>query len=282
MNNDMRKLKSLKYLLLAISTVIVSMQVARASTITFDESPATNDHSSYDGATVLGAEFSPTKANAGTWGGNSNGDPGRWGLEGTNGPQFLGFDGREPSSYSETVTFDTPVSSVSLDFSRANESTDVTIILKAFDGSVFLGSTTVDLGEINTWSTLSVAFPDISKIFWDGTGTGFHPYGADNLTFETAAIPGTRKLRIAAYGPRLSRVGWTAQATPAVDPRIRVLTLIRGPGLPISARCPPRERILEAALQHPWRILGRLSIWHRELRRRRAAAAQGNPIGIQI
>src|SRR5258707_703312 len=74
---------------------------AHATTITFDEfAPSngggslTNEYTATTGATFAGT-------NAGTWGGNSNGNPGNWALEGTNGPQFLGFNG---DGYTETVT----------------------------------------------------------------------------------------------------------------------------------------------------------------------------------
>jgi hypothetical protein len=177
------RLKSLKCLWSIIPAVIF-LPLATAGTITFGESPATNNGAAYS-ATVLGATFSAT--NAGTWGGNSNGNPGGWGLEGTNSPEFLGFNG----GYSEAVTFASGTSSISLDFSRSSGSSDGTVTLQALNGVTILGSTSAILGPINTWSTLSLAFPVITSISWSGTGTGFHPYGVDNLTFGAApaAVP---------------------------------------------------------------------------------------------
>ncbi len=173
-------MKKLAVALAAASTLIVST-AANAYTINFDESPATNNNVAY-GATIFGATFSAT--NAGTWGGNSNGNPGNWGLEGTNGPNFLGFNGN--GGYSETVTFASSISNISLDFSRSNGSIDGTIALSAYNGATLVGTTTATLGTINTWSSLSLSAPVITSITWAGTGAGFHPYGVDNIT---AAVP---------------------------------------------------------------------------------------------
>jgi hypothetical protein len=166
---------------------LVWLPTASATTVTFDESPAANGTGAY-GETISGAVFSAT--NAGTWGGLSNGDPGNWDLEGTNGPQFLGFNG-SGGSHSEVVTFQSAVTSVSLDFSRSLGSADGMITLQAFDGATLLGSTSAMLGPINSWTTLSLAFSSITSISWEGTGTGFHPYGVDNFTFNAVPEPGS-------------------------------------------------------------------------------------------
>ena len=179
----MHQLKRFKCIC-SIMPALVFLPMAAANTITFDESPAPNNGVPY-GATVLGATFSAT--NRGIWDGISNGDPGNWGLQGTNGPAFLGFNGI--GGYSEVVTFASSVSSLALDFSRSNGSTDGTITLQAFSGATLLGSTSTVLGPINTWSRLSLAFPGITSISWNGTGTSFHPYGVDNFTFGASTIP---------------------------------------------------------------------------------------------
>jgi len=160
-----------------------------AGTITFDEFPAGDNNVaittlySYLGVTFIGT-------NSGIWEGLSQGDPGNWGLEGTNGPQFLGFNNvNGGNGYSENVAFSSPVSFVSLDFSRANGSVNDKIELAAYDGATLLGSTSVVLGNIDSWSTLSLSFPDITRIAWGGTGSGFHPYGVDNFQFTPDPTP---------------------------------------------------------------------------------------------
>jgi hypothetical protein len=182
---------------------VLMVPALHATTITFDESPATNNGTPY-GATILGATFSAT--NAGTWGGLSNGDPGAWGLEGTNGPQFLGFNG----PYAETVTFASAVNGFSADFSPSGGSVDGTITLSAFKGVTLIDSTVVTLGPINTWSTLSLNDSGITSVTWSGAGTGFHPFGVDNVVFNASAIPepsslvfiGVGLLALAAGGTR--------------------------------------------------------------------------------
>lgn len=171
---------------LSACAILCGISGASATVITFDEFPATNNGVALSGPyNATGATFSAT--NAGIWGGNSNGDPGTWGLEGTNGPQFLGFN----DPYSEIITFLTPVSFVSADFSRSVGSSDVTITLEAFNGINSLGSVVADLGDIDSWSTLSLSFAAITSIQWAGAGTGFHPFGVDNLVFTTVPEPGT-------------------------------------------------------------------------------------------
>ncbi len=178
-----------KFLALIAVWLLAGPTVANATIITFDESPATNNNVAY-GATLLGATFSAT--NAGTWGGNSNGNPGNWGLEGTNGPQFLGFNGF--GGYDEVVSFASGVTNVSLDFARSNGSSDGTIVLQAFDGATLVGSVIGTLGALGTWSTLSLTAANITSISWSGTGTAFHPYGVDNFRFATVPEPATLAL----------------------------------------------------------------------------------------
>ena len=190
-----------RYSLLLGCTLIVASAVADAATITFAEVAATNDGTPFAG-TIAGATFSGT--NAGIWAGNSNGDPGLWGLEGTNGPHFLGFNGgaggSDPLYYSEVVTFDVPVSSVSIDFARATGSVDGSVTLQAFDSSGSIGFVTGELGSVNAWSTLSVAFPDMTSIAWNVMGTGSHPYGVDNLDYSPVPIPAVGWFILPAFG----------------------------------------------------------------------------------
>jgi hypothetical protein len=164
----------------------LGLTAARASTtvITFDEfSPTNNNHAlttAYAGI-VFGGD------NAGTWGGLSQGDPGSWLLQGTNGPQFLGFNGSGPTGgYSDSVTFAAPVTGVRFDASRSNGSVNGTITLDAFDGALLVDSAFAILGPINTWSTLSVTHSGITSIVISETGTGFHPFGIDNLVLSSS------------------------------------------------------------------------------------------------
>ena len=62
----------------------------------------------------LGVHLSTTDDGA-TWSDLSDGDPGQWQLEGSNGIAFLGFGGR---GYSARVYFDEPVQEFQLDVAR--------------------------------------------------------------------------------------------------------------------------------------------------------------------
>jgi hypothetical protein len=62
----------------------------------------------------LGVKFTPNTQDVCM--GLSNGDPGNWGLEGTNSAKFLCFNGSNPG-YNMDVTLTTPANSISLDVS---------------------------------------------------------------------------------------------------------------------------------------------------------------------
>lgn len=133
----------------------------------------------------LGITFTPNTQMV-CWG-LSNGDPGNWGLEGTNGPNFLCFN----DPYTMELNFASPQSSVSFDVSRSNGSAaGDTFTINSFNGLVLLDTQTIFLGPINTWTTITINATGINRITWDGAGAGFHPYGIDNLIFGAAA-PGT-------------------------------------------------------------------------------------------
>lgn len=158
--------------------------LAAGQTITFGEDP-TSDTSQY---VAIGVTFGGGSCCINE--GISNGDSGNWGLEGTNDPYFLGFNG----PYTEDVTLDESVASVSLDVSRSNGSTDGDVTLEALLGTTVVDTANAVLGDINTWSTLTVTGPmDGFRI--TGNGTDFHPFGVDNIV-----IAGANTAPIAAAG----------------------------------------------------------------------------------
>ena len=176
--------------------------VANASVITFDEIPPANGNSGFltEEYAALGIHFVTTDDGS-IMGGISAGDPGYWGLEGTNGPAFLGFNG---SSYSLTANFDAAMGLVSLDVSRSDgSSTGNTFTLDAYSASTLVATQTVTLGPINTWSNVSIATAGIDGIQISGAGSGFHPYGVDNLNF-TPEIPAPGTLLLAGIGASLA------------------------------------------------------------------------------
>ena len=72
----------------ALAAVLLSSS-ATAAVITFDEFAADDANGAIPAArySSLGVTFVGTDDGS-TWGGNSNGNPGNWGIEGTNGAIF--------------------------------------------------------------------------------------------------------------------------------------------------------------------------------------------------
>lgn len=158
------------------------------SVINFEEFPAINDNGTLpaNAYSSLGVTFQGTDDGS-TFGGIGAGDPGNWGLLGTNGSTFAGFNG---SSYALNMLFAAPVSSFSLDASRANGSSNGRLTITGLFNGAIVGTSAVNLGAVNQWSTLSLGGV-FNQINISGTGTGFHPFGIDNIRFESvqSAVP---------------------------------------------------------------------------------------------
>jgi len=185
----MKKRKALCSLALAcLFTLTAASGVSNAATITFDEVAATNNNvaiqNEYSG---VGVTFGSD--NSGTWDGISNGDPGGWGLQGTNGQAFLGNNGKNnANTYVTTIFFNTSITSFSFDVSRSNGSNaGQSLTWYAYEGLNLRGSATITLGDINIWTPVSLNFAGIDSIVLDGSSLGFSPYGIDNLQFTAAA-----------------------------------------------------------------------------------------------
>lgn len=156
---------------------------AHAIAINFDDLPnGTQVNNQYS---ALGATFSQT--NWGVVGGMSEGDPGNWSLDGTNGPHFLGFNGSP--SYMQSILWANQITGFSLDVSRSNGSSvnDSFTLIGLLNGST-VDSQTVSLTTINTWTTVKLV-GTFNEIQWYGSGSDFHPYGVDNLVSSPVPVP---------------------------------------------------------------------------------------------
>jgi hypothetical protein len=187
-------------LLLGFALAAASLARAQAViSITFDDIAAGSQPAEqYAG---LGVHFG-----TGPYGvvqGLSNGDPGNWGVDGTAGPYFLGFNG----PYTETITFDTAAPGVSLDVSRTNGSSPSdTFTLTAFAGATQVGTQTITLATINVWQTVTIVATGITSITLADNGTGFAPFGIDNLKVGMVAVPEPSAWLLLALG--LPTLGW--------------------------------------------------------------------------
>jgi hypothetical protein len=158
----------------------------QAAVITFDEFAADNVNGPMPANryAALGITFVATDDGS-TWGGIANGDLGNWGINGTNGPVFSGFNG---VSSGLTTLFSVPVSGFALDVSRSNGSAaGQQFTLEGYLNNVLVDSVTVTLGGINTWSTVALNGV-VDETRWIGS-TGFNPYGVDNVRWNGGSVP---------------------------------------------------------------------------------------------
>lgn len=112
------------------------------------------------------------------WDGMSNGDPGGWELEGTNGPAFVGFNGR---SYKLTARFDAPVPAFHVDVAAASGATPGgTFALQGYRAGALVETTSVTLGGLDQWMTVTLT-AEVDQVVFVGDTRGFRPFGADNM-----------------------------------------------------------------------------------------------------
>jgi hypothetical protein len=151
--------------------------VSASEVISFEEMPAQNNGSVTlsEEYAHLGVHFSSTDDGS-TWDGMSNGDPGGWGVEGTNGPTFAGFDGR---SYKLTARFDAPVPAFSLDVT-ATSGAPTSFTLEGYRGGALVERNAVMLGEVNEWMNVPLT-QEVDQVVIMGSTVGIHPFGIDNL-----------------------------------------------------------------------------------------------------
>lgn len=129
----------------------------------------------------LGVHFTATDDGS-VWHGLSQGDPGGWGLEGTNGPAFLGFNGR---SYALRARFDAPVAAFGLDVSASDGArAGSQFRIEGFRAGALVESLTLPLAGANQWSSVELG-AEVDEVRLTGLGTGFHPFGVDNLRWSS-------------------------------------------------------------------------------------------------
>ena len=170
------------FLLAFVSSLLVA-SAAGAEELSFDDVPAANSNAPAlaEEYSDLGVHFVATDDGS-VWSGMSGGDPGGWGLEGTNGTNFLGFNG---TSYGLGVVFDVPVREVKLDVARSLGSrAGDAFVLRGYRGGAMVEEVSMLLGNVNAWSAVELA-EEVDAVSWVGFGVGTrrHPYGVDNLQF---------------------------------------------------------------------------------------------------
>lgn len=173
--------------LLPVLLGLVTASPGAAGMLSFDEVAADNANTGSLGEryAYAGIHFHGVDDGA-SWDGTSRGDPGSWGIEGTNGSAFVGFNGE---SYGMTATFDVPVEELALDVAPSyggQGATDFT--LEGYRGGVLVERAVVPLGDLGEWSTVALE-SEIDAVRWFGHGAGFHPFGVDNLRWRSSTLP---------------------------------------------------------------------------------------------
>ena len=149
--------------------------MASGESIDFDEMPAMNDpfSSLTDEYADMGLIF---ESSGSTWSGMSQGDPGGWGLEGSNGPAFLGISGPR---YDLAMSFEEPVSTLAFDIARAGVLLEGEVDVFGIRENVLVEWVPVELpSSANDWKRVEMS-EDVDFVFVRG-GSGV-PYGIDNL-----------------------------------------------------------------------------------------------------
>jgi hypothetical protein len=178
--------------LLSLALALLGPSVAGAGEIRFDEFPAVNANSPPLGEEYasMGVHFVASDDGS-VWTGMTGGDPGGWGLEGTNGTAFVGFNG---ASYALGVRFDTPVHDVTVDVARsAGSRAGDSFAMRGYRDGVMVEEQVVAFGDVNVWSTVALA-EEVDEVRWVGMGLRRHPFGLDDLRWS--AKPATLEVAI--------------------------------------------------------------------------------------
>ncbi len=138
-------------------------------------------------------------------GGNGNGDPFGWNLEGTNGSAYLAVT-------DDTVfTFATPVNVLSLDVGVPGYDISVDFLVTAKLGGSTVATETFNVtspSDPGNWHTVSFNVPldSVTVQITGGTFMNAYAFGIDNLDFTFTPVPAPGAALLGLLG--LSLVGW--------------------------------------------------------------------------
>lgn len=169
---------------------LLGTATAQAETIDFEDLPAANDPAATisDEYADIGVVFNTTDDGA-TWSGMSDGDPGGFGIDGSAGPTFLGFDG---TSYAFAAIFDTPVPELQLDVTRAAGGTPYAnydrFTIVGFRDGMLVDRRSVYLGAVGAWQTVGLG-EEVDWVIAYGLGLPGFRFGVDNIRWQGGEEP---------------------------------------------------------------------------------------------
>lgn len=176
-----------KKLILVVAALAAAF-TAQAVTINFEGFPhQTEITNQYAG---LGITFS---GGAKSSFGLSNGDPGNWGLEGTNGPDFLGNNGTGVGGKIIRMDFVAGQNNFGFDISRANgSSAGDQFKTRVYDINNNMAlEQTWNFNNINQWGGFGWIGFNLYGFEIEAISTGFSPFGIDNVSYDAVPEPAT-------------------------------------------------------------------------------------------
>ncbi len=162
---------------LRLSDNMPSADENNLNTLTFDDAWAVhgngwNPGSYYSGVTLSGTYF-------GTVGGEGNGDPGNWNLNGNNGPVFLGVNSGIGSS--QTFSFDEPIDYFSIGVGANGQNN---YSLTAFSGNTEVASVTFTVTSAAWKKGELSSIGAFDKVTIKGVSGSSFAWGLDNIEYR--------------------------------------------------------------------------------------------------
>jgi hypothetical protein len=163
--------------------VLAGANTASAQGIDFEEIIASNDPT-----VVLSDEYAQRGVrflgeDGSIWHGMSHGDPGGFGLEGTAGPSFLGFDG---GTFSTDLHFDPPIRDLTLDLARAEGAGfHLAFLLMGFFEGELVHQQSITFGAVGEWQELALSGEFDEVRLWS---IGNVRYGVDDIQWAGGAV----------------------------------------------------------------------------------------------
>jgi hypothetical protein len=172
-----------------VLALLCTEQAIAKIVLTFDDIPAYTGNDINDVIreeyASLGVHFNSDGRHSGIVRlGLSQGDPGGWSLEGSNGPQFLGHNSLGRTGL---IEFDVPIMDFQIDAGRGISPGVVNLTIEASGGSGLLESHTLASSVPDVWETITFASGGITRIEYYASSN----FALDNMQYSAIPEPST-------------------------------------------------------------------------------------------